>query len=126
MSNSTEKNITRVDAKEFAAASEEAKNSVHTYVHKFSKPFNYEGEEYSELTFDWGKLTGRDSLAIEAEIAALGKALIAPEFSGDFLVRMASRACIQKIGYDVLLAAPMKDYNKIRGKARSFLLNAGL
>ena len=38
------------------------------YTHTFAKPFTYEGETHDKLSFDWTTLTGRDSLAIEAEI----------------------------------------------------------
>lgn len=95
------------------------------YVHEFSKPFTYEGKTYEKLTFNWYMLTGNDSLAIENELQSLGKAIIMPEFSGDYLVRMASRACTENIGADVILAMPLGDYNAIRGKARSFLIRLG-
>lgn len=93
------------------------------YIHEFSEPFTYEGKTYDKLTFNWYKLTGDDSLAIENELQSLGKVIVMPEFSGDYLVRMASRACTDNIGADVILAMPLGDYNAIRGKARSFLLN---
>lgn len=116
---------TKVDAEEFAVAEQEAINSTETYVHKFERPFTYEDKTYKELTFEFGSLTGMDSLAIENEMSALGKALIAPEFSGEYLVRMAARSCTAKIGIDVMSAMPLADYNKIRNKARSFLLRSG-
>lgn len=115
-----------INKKELAAAEEEAAASTTTYIHKFATPWTYEGKTYEQLTFEWGKLTGADSLAIENEIQALGKPLIAPEFSGDFLIRMAARACTDKIGADMLTAMPLVDYNRIRNRARSFLLMSGL
>lgn len=119
------KNNTKIDAKEFAVAENEAEKSGYTYTHKFAKPFECEGKTYEELTFDWGSLTGEDSLAIENEMASLGKPLITPEFSGEFLIRMAARACTTKIGSDVLSKMPLCDYNKVRNNARSFLLRSG-
>ena len=116
----------KVDAKELAAAEKEAKESKDVYVHKFGQPFTFEDKTYEELTFDWGKLTGADSLAIEREMQSLGKVLITPEFSGEYLIRLASKACIQKIGTDALSAMSLRDYNKIRGKARSFLMGTAL
>ena len=38
------------------------------YTLKFKKPFEYDGQSYTELTFNWDALTGEDSLAIEAEL----------------------------------------------------------
>lgn len=125
MSEKNTKVETKVNAEEFAVAEKEAANSTETYTHTFAKPFEYEGKSYEELTFDWGSLTGEDSLAIENEMSALGKPLIAPEFSGEYLIRMAARACTEKIGSDVMSAMPLADYNKIRNKARSFLLRSG-
>lgn len=114
-----------IDAEEFAVAENEAENSDYIYKHMFAKPFTYEGKTYNELVFDWGSLTGQDSLAIENEMQSLGKPLIAPEFSGEYLIRMAARACTKKIGSDILIAMPLGDYNKIRNRARSFLLRSG-
>ena len=119
---------------EFNAATKnaetEATGDVGVYVHKFESPFTFvvgkDEKTVDELTFSFRKLTGRDSLAIENEMQALGKPLIAPEFSGEYLIRMAARACNEKIGSDVLENMPLGDYSKIRNRARSFLLRSGL
>lgn len=103
----------------------EAETGIGTYTHEFRTPFTYEGKTYERLTFDFEKLTGRDSLAIEAELSARGKVVMAPEFSGEFLSRMAARACTEKIGADVIAALPFADFNRIRNRARSFLLRSG-
>ena len=115
-----------IDAEEFAVAENEAKESKLVYVHKFATPFTYEGKTYEELTFDFGKLRGNDGIAIERELQALGRVVITPEFSGDYLIRLAAKACTEKIGADVLCAMSLRDYNKVRGKARSFLMNSAL
>ena len=114
-----------VNADEFAVAEKEAQESKNTYTHTFATPFTYEGQTYHELVFDWGRLTGHDSLMIENELTALGKTVIAPEFSGEYLMRMAARACTSKIGWDTLAAMPLADFNRIRNRARSFLLRSG-
>lgn len=93
------------------------------YTHVFAKPWEYEGNKYEKITFDWGTLTGLDSMAIETEIQAMGKALITPEFSGEYLIRMAARCSAPRVGVDVITAMPIQDFNKIRSRARSFLLN---
>ena len=97
---------------------------VGAYVHVFKKPFEYQGKSYDQLTFDFGSLTGRDSLAIENELQALGKMVLSPEFSGEFLIRMAARACTENVGSDAMEQMPMRDYNRIRSQARSFLLRS--
>lgn len=113
-----------INAEEFTVATQEAAESKNVYIHKFAKPFTYEGKTYTEITFAWDDLTGNDYLAIESEMASLGKVVITPEFSGEFIIRMAAKACTEKIGSDFFGAIPFRDFNKIRGKARSFLLNS--
>ena len=122
--NTNKKDI--IDAEEFAVAEKEAALSTDTYVHKLEKPFEFEGKTYEELTFDWGGLTGEDSLAIENEMQSHGRVIITPEFSGHYLSCMAARACTAKVGTDFLSALPLREFNAIRSKARSFLMHTAL
>ena len=69
-------------------------------------------------------MTGEDSLSIENELQAQGKFVVAPTFSGEYLVRMASRACTVPVGQDLIRSLPISDYNRIRSAARSFLLKS--
>lgn len=123
--------IKTVDEQEYEAAMEEAEQSQDTYVHVFAKPFTFEGESFDSLTFDFGSLTAADSLAIESELNSIGQPTLVPEFSGDYLLRMAMRACTdrrsdgRKLGIDAFKTLPMAAYVRIRGRARSFLLRAG-
>lgn len=82
------------------------------------------GKKYEELTFDWGKLTGKDSLAIENEMAQMGIALVNPAFSSEYMVRMAAVACNEAIGSDAFDDMALPDFLKIRRKAKDFLLRA--
>ncbi len=100
--------------------------NVYEYVHKLNKPFEYEGRTYESMHFDWGKLTGNDGLAIENEMQAMGTPVVIPSFSGAYLIRMAARASVENIAVNVLTALPIRDYNKIRSEARSFLLKTEL
>jgi len=113
-----------VKSNEFEAAEQEAKVSTGNYTHEFAKPFVYANKSYEKIEFDFEKLTGKDFLEIEAEMQAMGKPLIAAEFSGDFMLLMASRA--SGVGSDVLTALPLSDFKRIHSKARSFLLKQGL
>ena len=132
-------NTPAVNETEFAAAEAAAKTkqgNTSTYVHKLKKPFTFEGCTIEELTFDFDKLTGNDSLAIEDELQSMNKPVIVPTFSGQYLIRMAARACTttlttpdgkpRRIGADVIQALPIGDYNRIRSKARTFLLASEL
>ena len=119
----TEKNTPAVDETELEAAHEEARKSdVALFEIEFKKPVKYNGKEYSKLSFDFEKLTGRDGLAIEEELQMMNKAVIVPALSGEYLVRMAARACTERIGADIFNYMSLKDYNRIRSAARSFLI----
>lgn len=115
----------KIDAEELAIAEKEAEDSADTFTYKFKKPLMYNGGVIEEITFDWDSLTGGDSLAIEDELQKVGKMAIVPEFSGEYLIRMAARASSPRVGADFFENMPMGAYNKIRSAARSFLLNAG-
>ena len=113
-----------INEDELTAAQAEANESTDVYVHKFKKTFEFEDKVFDELTFKWSVLTGADSLAIENELQSLGKVIVTPEFSCEYLIRLAARACNEKIGSDLISALPLRDFNKIRSKARSFLMSA--
>ena len=128
---STNEKTSVVDESEIEAAMAEAVNGTDQFTRTLRKPVHFEGEVFETLTFDFGRLTAADSLNIEAELAAMNRVVIVPEFSGDYLLRMAMRACTnrrkdgRKLGIDFFQALSLGDYVKIRGKARSFLLAAG-
>jgi hypothetical protein len=124
--NADKKDVFHVDQDEFDVAKQQAESSGSSYTHVFKKPFEYNGETYTSLTFEWDKLTGRDALAIENEMQAMGKALVVPTFSGEYLIRMAAKACTEPIGADAFEIMSIADYNKIRSAARSFLLRSEL
>jgi len=114
-----------IDEKELAIAEEEAKRSKDTYVHKFARPFEYNGKKYEQFDFDFGSLTGGDSLAVEDEMQREGKGVaIVAAFNSDYLIRIAARACLQPISYDAFKYMSLFDYNKIKDRARSFLLQS--
>lgn len=122
-----------VDPKEFEvmereadAAQKEAEDTIFSYTHNFVRPFIYEGKTYETLTFDFGKLTGRDGLAIQDELDAKGKAVVVKQMNDNYLLRVAARACTIPISTDVITAMPLYEFNKIMQKARTFLLRSGL
>lgn len=98
---------------------------VAVYTHKLKKAITWEDKTYEELTFQWDKLTGTDHLAIEAELMMRGQTLVLPEYTGEFLCRMAARACTGPLPVDVIKKLPIREFQTICKKARSFLLRAG-
>lgn len=115
----TEK-IVRIDDEEWDAVQEAEQNSKARLTIKLTKPFEWEGETYSELVFDFDQLTGKDSLDIEREMRAKGLPLVSPAFSGEYLIRAAVRACTAALGIDALAALPIQTFNRIRTSASAF------
>lgn len=110
-----------IDSKEFAAAEQEATESGAAVTVQLSRPVTYEGKTFQKVALDFERLTGNDALAIEGEMQAMGKPVIIPSLSGEYLVRMAARACVDSVGVDFFAALPIRDYHTIRSKARNFL-----
>lgn len=115
------------------AAEAKAEPDAMTYTHTFDEPFEFRGHTVTELTFNWGGLTGEDFEAIEDDMLRRGKTLVTPSFTGAFLAGMAVRACtdrdangIRIVDADMLRALPIRDYQKIYMSARRFLLRSGL
>lgn len=105
--------------------SDAAKNSKTAFSLKLSKPLELRNGSVSILNFNFENLTGDDFIKIETEIAdTLGRMIISPEYSSDFLIRTAARACEQKVGIEDLKAISIKDFNILRRKCRSFFLSA--
>lgn len=123
MANETDK-IVKIDDDEWAAAKEEEEKSKSRITVSLAKPFEWEGETYSELVFDFDTLTGKDSMEIEREMRAKGIPLVTPAFSGEYLIRAAVRACTAELGIDALMALPMPTFNRIRTSVSAFLARA--
>ena len=109
-----------VDFAEKKAAKEESMN----YTHKFSSPVEMEGKKYTTLTFYFDKLTGDDIEAVEAELQDQNKYVLSPEISSAFQCILAAKAA--GVASDDIRRLPVKDYMKIKNKARNFLIAAGL
>ena len=102
-------------------ASEEAASSVQTVT--FRKPVKYAGKEYTELSFDFSKLTGQDALSIENELSNQSKNSGLPAMNSEYLIRLAARACTENVGSDIFAAyMSMSDHLEVIKLARSFLL----
>ncbi len=114
-------NAVNIEGHESAQAVAQGDTGVYTHV--FKKPFKYEGKTYSELTFNFERLTGKDMVSIETEMQMNNEYALAPEISRSFQAKMAAKAA--GIGSDVLEAMPIKDFNRITNAARGFLIDTG-
>lgn len=92
------------------------------YAHKLKKPFDFEGEHYEELSFEFDKLTANDCLKVERELRAQGHNVIVETVDSDYLIRLAARACTKPVGVDLLLKMGMADFRIIKDKTRNFLV----
>ncbi len=99
------------------------------YKHVFAEPFQWQGETYRSLTFDWETLRGKDCVRIETEARRRGgaPALEANSYPIAYLVGMAAHACTERgeggrrvIGTDALEAMNFQDCMRICRQARLF------
>lgn len=108
----------------FDTIQEEAEASDDIYTRKLSTPIDWDGKHYTELTFNWTRLKGRDGRDIENELSKIGIIVFVPAATIEYITRAAARACTANIGTDLLDALSMKDFNAIRGAARNFLMRS--
>lgn len=91
-------------------------------VLRLTKPIMYNGEEVTELAFDFDKLTGADALNIEEELVARGKTMYYGAINdANYLIRMAAKACTKPVGMDFFYKISIIDFEKIKNRARFFL-----
>lgn len=93
------------------------------YVLTLAKPYTYEDKTYEKFVFDFEGLTGMDLVDIETEMTAVGEFALSPEISTSFMCRMAAKAA--KVGSDVLLHLPIREFAKVKNKAQNFLIGTG-
>lgn len=99
------------------------------YTHILQKPLERDGQQYKTLSFNYSNLTGRDNLSIERDILAeFGKLVAVPEYTPEYLVNMAARACTERneqgspfVNVPLLLDLPLRDFKEICASARRFL-----
>ena len=93
------------------------------YVLTLVKPYTYEDKTYKKFVFDFESLIGEDLVDIETEMTAVGEFALSPEISTSFLYRLAAKAA--KVGSDVILHLPIREFGKVKNKAQSFLVSTG-
>lgn len=105
------------------AKSAEKKELTEKYTilnYKLTKPIEFEGKEYNELTLDFGSLTGNDAIAIEEEMEAMNLYAMAPETSRAYQIRMAARA--GGFPYQLTEQISFRDFTRLANAARNFLV----
>lgn len=123
------KSVTDSDTIKKADSTDKSKRNskdTRTYTHEFEEPFTYEDQTYTKITFDFGKLRGKDATSLEDELAAEGRFVISPELSDVYLSKVAVRASTPTITFDAMEELPYVDFKKIINAARNFLVKSGL
>lgn len=118
-----EAKVVEINAEENKENVTESDTIKKPYIHEFKKPFEYAGQKYEKMVFDFEKLIGTDMIAIEDEMAAVGQYALSPEISTSFLSKMAARAA--GVGSDVIEHLPLRDFGKIKNESRNFLISTG-
>lgn len=88
--------------------------------HEFDKPFNFEGQEYSEIDLDLESLSGEDMRAVKQLWIGEGNFAAIPAADPEFCVYTAARASKKPIEF--FRALPAREYMKIAQKVSNFLL----
>jgi len=92
--------------------------SVENVLH-LTKPVMYNGEEVTELAFDFDKLTGADALNIEEELVSRGKTMYYGAINdANYLILMAVKACTKPVGRDFFNKISIVDFERIKNRAR--------
>lgn len=101
----------------------ESTTSDGVWTCQLKTPLKYEENEYKTLTFNFNRLTGVDAMEIEDELAMKGKPVFMNEAANArYLMLMALRACEEQMDFDTLKKINISDFNRIKNKARLFLL----
>ncbi|WP_068775776.1 phage tail assembly protein [Paenibacillus sp. FJAT-26967] len=92
-------------------------------IYKLSRPFTFEGNEYTELTLDFEKLTGNDLLSCERQMQLItGASEYVPmkQISQAYQAVVTARAAAVPV--ELIQALPAKDFSKVTLRASTFLL----
>lgn len=102
------------------------------YTHHFATPFEFEGETYKDLTFDFSALTGEDTINAEAQLRAKGITVIIPAVMPEYLAILCAMGCTYRnasgnrtVSATTIRKMPIRDFQTITAKARRFLMSAG-
>ena len=112
---------------EVSALFDENPDTVELYTIKLRRPVKYDGEEISELHFDFESLTGQDSREVQRELNRKGISVLVQSVSEDFMRLMAARACTDRlsdgrsIGGDIFDYMVVRDVNMVIARLRRFL-----
>lgn len=87
--------------------------------HKFSKPYEFEGDTFEKLDLNLDALTGEDMLSAEREFTAAGGFGAMIETSKGYLAILAAKAA--KVPAEFIQGLPAKEFSKVTLAVQTFL-----
>lgn len=112
--------------KELANVTEEIKevNEEESLLIKFSKPFRFEGKEYTEIDLSGLEdISAADMIAVNKLMSRGGSGIdVMPEVSLEYALNLAARATKQPVEF--FIALPAKEALKIKNRVMGFLFGS--
>lgn len=90
-------------------------------IHKFSVPYEFEGETYTELEYDFSGLKGSDIAEIKKAWAGAGNYSPLPTTDSDFCARILAKVCKKPLEF--FEDMPAKDYCQLTQAVTNFLIS---
>jgi len=91
------------------------------YKVKFSKPYTFEGETYTELDLSGcDELTGQDAAKAEKIMTARGDTAMFPEMSSSYAFVIASMGTGKPVEF--FTGLPLRDSTKVKNRVRACFL----
>lgn len=114
--------LTDEEKAEIDEAAQMAEIPSGVWKYKLKEPLEYMGETFTELTFNFDKLSGRDIAAIERELEQLNISLFSSTgLSDNYAERAAALACENIHDMFALEELWGADYNAVLRRMRTFL-----
>lgn len=89
--------------------------------HVFSKPYEFEGETYTEIDVDLESLKGTDIAAVKKSWTTAGNFSIMPVTDSDFCVRLLAK--VTKKPLEFFEELPANEYCQITQEVTNFLIS---
>lgn len=99
---------------------EELEEDLDIDKYKFSKPVEFEGEEYKEIILNLEDMTGKDIKEVSSELLAKGEVIGLAETNKNFLAALAAKSA--GLPTEFMDYVPAKDFSKITILVQNFLL----
>ncbi|WP_052646731.1 hypothetical protein [Paenibacillus terrae] len=108
--------------KETKSAAEATVEGPSQYTLKFSEPWDFEGEKYTELKFDFNKINGRKLIALTKRLDLEDMKTPVKAMSMEYQAAVCAEAA--SVPMDLILELPGNYFSKAAVMAQGFLLQS--